>query len=279
MSRLRQLVFRQKNIPSTAITDSNNPDSFIEDLIKFSPFSIEGYANSIHHLAMGFRATGKLKPVSLKVVFTTAENLDALKREEIEQVFAPVSDLYGCGEINGIAIQPIQHDRYFVLDPHVIVECIRENQQDPMGEIVVTDLDNFHMPLIRYKPGDMIDGVRDSQKNDLVPFSSFGRIYGRSSEYLTLPDGRKLYPVTIFGGTAFRKIPSITKHKVSWDGIKLTMLFESNAPVDMAKLDEIVAGILKDYSLNYELHIVDKILPDPDTGKFKYFTSNQKILY
>lgn len=277
MSKLKQGVFNQKNIPSTSITDSGNLDGFMDDLCRFSPFSIEGYANSIHHLAMGFRAAGKHIPESLKVVFTTAENLDPLKRDEIEQVFAPVSDLYGCGEINGIAIRPIHQDKYFIFDPHVIVECIKENPVDLMGEIVVTDLDNFHMPLIRYKPGDMIDSVHDFQKDDPVPFSSFGRIFGRSSEYLTLPDGRKLFPVTIFGGTAFRKIPSITKHKVSWDGAVLTMLFESNAPVDMLKLDEIVAGILKDYSLNYELQIIDKILPDSDTGKFKYFKNSQFV--
>ena len=278
MSKLRQKVFRQKNVPSTSITESSDLTSFIDDVIKFGPFSIEGYANSIHHLAMGFKAAGQAKPESLHVVFTTAENLDELKRKEIEEVFAPVSDLYGCGEINGIAIQPINQDRYYTLDPHVIVECLKQNLSDTLGEVVVTDLDNFHMPLIRYMPGDMIDGIRDYQQSDFVPFSSFGRIYGRSGEFLTLPDKRKLYPVTIFGGTAFRKIPSIKKHKVIWDGLKLTMLFESSSQVDMVFLDQIVAGILKDYSLEYELHVVDKIRPDPVSGKFKYFINIESVL-
>jgi phenylacetate-CoA ligase len=275
MSKLRQIVFRQKNVPSTSITESLDLSVFINSLIRFSPFSIEGYANSIHHLAVGFRESNLAKPKSLHVVFTTAENLEQLKREEIEQIFAPVSDLYGCGEINGIAVQPIHEHKYFVLDPHVIVECIKDNPSDMMGEIVVTDLDNFYMPLIRYKPGDLIDGVSECKDNDLVPFSSFGKIYGRSSDFLMLPDQRKLYPVTIFGGTAFRKIPAITKHKVIWDGLKLTMLFEASAPVDLIQLDKIVAEILNDFPLRYEIRIIDKILPDPITGKYKYFTNSQ----
>jgi len=275
MSKLKQSVFNQKNIPSTLLTESNDLSGFISELIRFDPFSMEGYANSIHHLALAYQQAGKAKLKYLKVVFTTAENLEPNTRQEIENIFAPVSDLYGCGEVYGMAIQPIHHDKYFIFEPHVILECQKENAADSMGEVVVTDLDNFHMPLIRYKPGDLISEVMDYQENDPVPFSSFKQLYGRSSEFLNLPDKRKLYPVTIFGGTAFRKIPSITRHKVIWDGMKLQMVFESAIPVDTNELDKIIKGILKDYPLQFEIQITDKIIPDPSTGKYKYFTNRE----
>jgi phenylacetate-CoA ligase len=276
-SKLKQAVFRQKNIPSTLLTETKDLSGFISELIRFDPCSMEGYANSIHHLALAYQKTGKPKLKSLKVVFTTAENLEPLTRQEIENIFAPVSDLYGCGEVFGMAIQPIHQDKYFIFEPHVILESEKENSTDIMGEVVVTDLDNFHMPLIRYKPGDLISEITEYRQTDKFPFSGFKQLYGRSSEYLMLPDGRKLYPVTIFGGTAFRKIPSITRHKVVWDGTKLKMIFESAKSVDLNELEKIILEILKDYHLKFVIEITEKIRPDENTGKYKYFINEPVI--
>ena len=43
---------------------------------------------------------------SVKMVYTTAENLEDHHKMLIEEMIAPVSDIYGCGEINGVACNP-----------------------------------------------------------------------------------------------------------------------------------------------------------------------------
>ena len=91
------------------------------------------------------------------MVFTTGEDLLENMKKIIERNIGPVSDLYGCGEVNGIAIQPVKDDKYYILESHVLVET--ESDSNEFNEIIVTDLDNYYMPLIRYKIGDIIDRV------------------------------------------------------------------------------------------------------------------------
>jgi phenylacetate-CoA ligase len=266
-SRAKNFWMHQLNIPSILLDDPANLFSVSEKILKFRPESIDGYSSSIFTLAR-FCKEHNLKLKELKQVITTAENLEDYQKEVIEETFAPAGDLYGCSELLGIAARPAGDDRFYIFEPHVIVETIKSGIEG-MNEILVTDLDNYSMPLIRYRTGDMIDELNLPSENSRYPFSWFTKIIGRSSDIIKLPNGRLFHPVNIFGGTLFREFPGISKHKVIWDGTTVKFLFESRDTPDKDVLKNKLEKLLEQYEIGFEIEFTHKIAPEPG-GKFRY---------
>lgn len=65
---------------------------------------------------------------------------------------------YACSEIGSLALQCPEHDHLHVQAEHVLLEILRPDGSPcgpgEIGRVVVTDLHNFAMPLIRYELGD-----------------------------------------------------------------------------------------------------------------------------
>ncbi len=92
-------------------------------------------------------------------MITSAEVLEAADRELLESVFGcPVFNRYGCREVSVIASECPSHRGLHVMAEGLYVEI--ETPDGPaapgqVGSILVTDLLNPAMPLIRYRIGDM----------------------------------------------------------------------------------------------------------------------------
>lgn len=267
-SRIKQKVNSRKNVASSLFNNPQNLDATVAEILSYKPFVIDGYTNSIYELAL-FLKRKNIKLSSVKMVFTTAENLEDHYIEPIQETIAPVSDLYGCGEINGIACRPINDDKYYIYDPHVVVETI-ESGENGMKEIVVTDLDNYFMPMVRYKVGDMIDEVYPASDMEKYPLRYFTKVYGRTADHIILPDGKKIFPVNIFGGTLYRKYASVKRHKTTWDGNKLVFWFEIHGEIDVDALKKDINLSMEGYDLPFEIKTIEK-LESAKNGKYKYF--------
>lgn len=267
-SKLKNKLMAQLNVASPLLDNPENLKKIAEDIVKFNPVSIEGYPSSVYTLAEYFKKNN-IKLPNLKQILTTAENLDSLQQAFLEKEFAPTSDLYGSGEVLGIASRPIGENCYYILDTHVIVETI-ESGIEGLKEVVVTDLDNYAMPFIRYKVGDMIDQVYQPDKNSKYQFSYFKKMAGRSTDIVILPNGRRFHPVNIFGGTLFRKYPEINRHRVIWNGKSLKFIFEIKNTFDYSPLETELKTLLKVYEIPFTIELTDKLLPSAN-GKFKYF--------
>ncbi len=270
-SRLKNLVMRQLNIASMMIDDERQLIEISRKIIDHSPRIIDGYTSAIYTLASYFEKN-YLSLDSLEQVITTAENLTDQQKELIEKVFAPTGDMYGCGEVLGIAIRPAREDRYFVLDAHVFLE-VEPAKNVGMYNILATDLDNYGMPMIRYKIGDMIDDLHESSPENKYSLKWFKKIYGRSTDIVHLPNGMIFHPVNIFGGTLFRKYPGIIRHKVIWNGSTLQFVFECAGEIDKINLENELKALLSEYSVEYDIVYTDKILPS-ENGKYRYFENN-----
>ena len=62
------------------------------------------------------------------------------------------------------------------------------------------------MPLIRYKIGDLVDDIYEPETNDKVQFSYFKKVLGRDADIIELPNGKKILPINLVGGTLFEKL-------------------------------------------------------------------------
>ena len=212
MSRAKRFFLRQENLAAYSLQSTENFQDAVNLINTHKPFSLDGHTSSIYNLAnyIKERGLGIHRP---QMIFTTAENLQEKERLLIEEVLGPISDIYGCSEINGVAVRPIHDDRYYILEPHVILETI-PILGSKYRELLITNLDNRIMPFIRYKVGDLIDDIYEGKEDHKYRYSYFKKLHGRSVDIIDLGNGKKISSISLFGGTLFREIGGIIKHKV-----------------------------------------------------------------
>ena len=96
-------------------------------------------------------------PVQPRAIITTSEVLSPDDRAIINKSFrSPVFDEYGCGELGTIAHE-CPAGKLHTSDGNMIVEILdgdRPCRPGEKGEIVVTELNNLALPLVRYRSGD-----------------------------------------------------------------------------------------------------------------------------
>jgi phenylacetate-CoA ligase len=132
---------------------------FINKINHFQPPLIKGYVGAIGHLANTIIEKG-IDVFSPKAVSVTAAPLSQVQRKRIENAFhAPVYDQYAFSEIYWVAAQCSERKGLHVFSDSRHVEFINESGKpvlsDELGRIVITDLENYAFPLIRYENGDL----------------------------------------------------------------------------------------------------------------------------
>lgn len=130
-------------------------------LSQFAPEVMDGYSSGVlETLRLMQRAGVKLH--SLKAIVTTAETLSPAVREELEALSgAKVLDYYAASE--GVPIiQQCQFGTYHVRWESGIFEVLSDDTAsfEGDGELVVTSLTQDRTPLIRYRTGDYVKGLR-----------------------------------------------------------------------------------------------------------------------
>ncbi len=150
--RLRMRITRKWKVE--AFCASPEKRMRIEDLIRqVRPRYLDGFVTDLCRLGEAVC----LEPGLVGCVVTTGEMLYPRQRSELESRFgARVVEYYGSNEVGSLAFE-CEYGVRHVTDEHVIVETLDEAGQPVIGSpgrIVVTDLDNTAMPLVRYELGD-----------------------------------------------------------------------------------------------------------------------------
>jgi len=166
-------------------------------LVAEQPGYLLSHASNLHALARQTLAAGA-GIESLQGIISFGEKLPADLRTLCDQAWnATLTDIYSAEEVGYIALQcPLEPSSYHVMAEQLIVEIIDAEgnpcQPGQWGEVVVTSLHNFAMPLIRYRIGDFarVGGVCDCGRG--LPMIT--EIMGRGRNMITLPDGSQHWP-------------------------------------------------------------------------------------
>jgi phenylacetate-CoA ligase len=176
---------------STIGTEDWNP--FIAALRKKHVRFLVTYTQSAVLFARYLREKG-IDDISFESLITTAEVLLPGQRELLEEVFrGRVFNRYGSREVSVIASECEEHRGM-----HVNAEALRvEIVPDPLlpapnGSVVITDLLNFSMPLIRYEIGDVGRWAENQECPCGRGLPLLEDLQGRITDFLILPDGRKI---------------------------------------------------------------------------------------
>lgn len=218
LKSLKDVLFR--TIYISAFSHSTEEiDQLCKRLNNTSNYYLAGYASSLHVIAA--HALANNYNLHLKAVISFGDKLFNHYKKDIEEAFhCMVFDTYGCNEGFLIAAQKDLEFKY-IMTPHVYLEILDDNNKPVkdgvMGHVVVTRLDGYSMPLIRYKIGDLAIKLPKeeypTEREFMYPLLQ--KIIGRETDIIALPNGKKMV-VHAFTGI-FEYIPEIKQFQVVQD--------------------------------------------------------------
>jgi phenylacetate-CoA ligase len=237
----------------------------------YRPEKLYGYASAIFLLAAYMKKTGRNLRVSPKAVFATAEPLFDFQRKTIEEVFqCPVSIEYGARDAGLIALECPSGGLHIAAEG-MIVEIDRAGREG-LGEIVITNLYSFAMPIIRYRTGDV--GEFDDTPcpcGRLLP--RLKRVEGRQTDFLVAEDGRLIHALAII--YVMREIPIVKEFQVTQESLRrlvIHVVAESSLPANERKTIERKAKHLLGHHVDVVIQEMSSIPVSP-SGKFRYVIS------
>lgn len=164
------------------------------ECLRFRPKWLYGYTSTIDLLAAWIEEHGEDgRALGLTAVVPTSEPLYEGHRERITRVFGcPVQNEYGCGEVGGMAYECEQGQLHVMAD-NVVCEVLRDDGTPAgpgeTGEVVITELTNHAMPLVRYRLGDRAEVGEPCTCGRSFP--TLRRVIGRAYDEVFTPTGRR----------------------------------------------------------------------------------------
>ncbi len=180
---------------STHALDPESLAKYHKELVRTHPAVIYGFTSAIYEFAR-FIADNDLglDPITLKAVLVTGEPLFGHQRELMEVVFrCRVYNEYGCAEVGPVAYECPEGELHIMAENvHVEVERMHGGSAPGSGNLVVTELNNLGMPIIRYRIGDvgvLSEGACSCGRG--LPLLK--EISGRLLDSVRTPDGKKVH--------------------------------------------------------------------------------------
>lgn len=163
---------------------------YADAIDRYQPETIVSYVAPIVRMAEWLIANGRRIHRPQRIL-GAAEALHESQRKIIEQAFGcPAYNTYGCREFMLIAAECEHRQGLHINADHLRVELggAIASEEGPR-EIIVTDLHNYGMPLLRYGNGDL---ATPSQARCSCgrPLPLLASVDGRKLDALRTPDGR-----------------------------------------------------------------------------------------
>jgi len=193
--RITNLFQRKYVLLNTYEASEASIVSSAEKMENLRPWFLMGSTSIIPMLA-NYLSTERRSTSKLKAIFTMTDPLLASQRKLTEKVFrCEVYDCYCSSEFSLMASECGSHSGYHIQSENVVLEFVKDGDQVSPGEtgtILVTSLNNYAMPFMRYDIGDMGKPSEDSCPCGRgLPL--FGSLEGRTREYLLTGDGAIVY--------------------------------------------------------------------------------------
>jgi phenylacetate-CoA ligase len=246
----------------------SNIGQYAERINKIKPDAIVSYVNPLVELSK-FIIEKNITMHQPKTIVTGAEALYQHQREIIEKAFnAPVHNTYGCREFMLIASECKKQSGLHINIDQLVVETVvnGESVVNQSGDIAITDLTNYGMPLIRYLNGDCA-----TISNEICdcgnPLPMMNSVDGRKLDIIKCPNGQ-LLPGELFPHM-FKDFPWIAMFQVVQTElesieVKIVLASENTSP-DFEPIKTIISNY-SDNSLSIIFNIVDDI-PLTPSGK------------
>lgn len=251
---------------SYALDIQQPPQQWIPDILAVQPDFLSGFSNSISEIAqLVSKQNQNYRPVA---VLCNSENLSPNREKHIKHGLgiAP-SNVYDCWEFGNVAWQCKEHDGLHVSSDLLYVEI------DDAGNLLITDLYNEDMPLIRYNIGDSAqwqDGLCACGRG----FPRLKNIVGKANESVLLADGSEDFCSYRIAVTLFNALPDFVELQLQQlKAGELRILLQHKAPWPEQSINDLQQQIGRDFGLSKVEIISSKDFHVTDIGKRPLFFS------
>ena len=182
--------------PSFLLNIASSLEDQAQWLMRHNPDYLTSYSSNLIALADHFTKQGYRLP-GLRQVITVSEVVDNRVRDACRRTWGvEIADIYSCEEAGYLAIQCPDHEHYHVQSENVYLEVVNDDgklcQPGEVGRVLITSLNNFATPLIRYELGDYAEVGEPCSCGRGLPVVT--RILGRERNRLILPTGESRFP-------------------------------------------------------------------------------------
>ena len=240
---------------------------FAAALRRHRPGLLFGHAHSLYLLACQLKKAG-VTDVRPNGIISTAMPLYDWQRVVIEEVFGvPATNRYGCEEVSLIACECEKHRGLHVAAESVYAEVPSD------GRLLVTDLSNSAMPLIRYRIGDVVTaGDHPCPCGRGLPLVQ--TVEGRDADFVVTPAGGLISGISLTENFAVQIAGAaqvqIVQEEVTY--LRIRMVTDDRfTAASRSQIDRLV-GSMFGPSMRYDLEFVD-LIPQEPSGKYRFCIS------
>lgn len=246
-------------------------------LSEFKPELLVGYVSSLTMYARYVREHSELA-IRPRAIQSSAEALSTDDRKLLEETFrCGVFNRYGCREVGNIAHECEKHSGLHVLAENNLVELL-DSEGAPVkpgepGCVVVTNLNNYAMPFIRYEIGDVaVESEEQCPCGRGLPLLE--KVVGRTYDIITSPSGKLVHGE--YFNHVFYRVEGVRQFRIRQGadrGLTVTLVpgegFDRSEAC--ARIEEIIRGEI-DPAFEIECEVVDRI-ETTASGKYRFTSS------
>jgi phenylacetate-CoA ligase len=273
--RLKSGVLNVLMLPAWELSEATAA-LFWKRLCHFKPRLLVAYAGALNQWA---RLLGDNRdPIpGLSSIVVSAEMLYEEARTTIERCFkVPVYNRYGGRDIKFVAQECTMRNGLHINSENVLVEIVKDGRPVPrgeLGEIVITRLDNFAMPFVRYRSGDLgIMGNSLCKCGRSLPLLE--KIEGRVQDAIVTFDGRIISGP--FFAHMFKDCPEVKEfqvHQMAIDRLLIVIVLYSQSEfLSRPRIERLVQQYMGS-DMRVELEVRDSI-PLTRSGKRRVIVSH-----
>lgn len=256
--------------PSVSLNIRANTLTQMKWLSQEDPDYLLSHPSNILALAKLAMADG-IKVPSLKEVRTFGETVTSELRDACRQAWGvKVVDAYSAQETGYIALQCPSSEAYHIQSESVLVEILDEKGRPcgpgQTGRVVITTLNNFAMPLIRYEILDYAEAGSPCACGRGLPV--INRVLGRARNMVTLPDGTEHWPS--FPAEKWASFAPVAQIQLVQKSLEeITARTVASRPLGPEEEKNLAAAFQE--SLGYKFRITFEYLGEiPRSANFKY---------
>ncbi|WP_373532534.1 phenylacetate--CoA ligase family protein [Vampirovibrio sp.] len=249
---------------------AKNIDHYMHQMQAFQPDVLYCYPSTGALLAKLLQEKGF--HYSFQSIFTSSEMLNPAELELMETTFGcQVFDWYGQAE-RVASIFKCASGHYHINESYSIVELVPAANHTPhnqrLYEIIGTHLNNYAMPLLRYRTHDLIELAENEGPCSCgSPFRMVKKVIGRKPSYIVTPEGDLIgnAPANILKG--IKEITEAQFYQDNKHSLQIKIIPSKNYSAHTKKL---LTTRVKDYvspQLEVDILEVDFIERGPN-GKF-----------
>lgn len=271
----KDLILNRIRISAFDISESACMKQY-EQIRRFKPTYFYGYTTAIYGFCLFMKKAGiDLNSLKLKAVICTAEKMYPHHRKLFDEVFnCPVVDEYGSSE-NGIIAFQCREGNMHIMSDHLCVEFVDDEghpvKNGEAGRIVITDLNSFAMPLIRYDIGDI--GKPANKKCTCgVSLPLMEVMEGRKEDFIRTRDGKLVHAAYLCYTLKDDTVYEFKMYQKAIDHLNVQIVkspqFDSNS--EKVLESKLRTALGDDFKIEFEY--LERI-PREKSGKLRYFVS------